>query len=145
MQHNTFEYAIIRSIIVILINFFVLNWLIKLDKCKCADIDEGLYLKEWFVIIIIFNIIKLFYTFIYGIDKNEINIFLLFNLIIIIVNIVMIIRLLIYIDKLKKIKCNCGMSIQQNIIYYWYIISLSIVLLLILIILSIYLILFIRK
>lgn len=145
MQHNTFEYAIIRSIIVILINFFVLNWLIKLDKCKCADIDEGLYLKEWFVIIIIFNIIKLFYTFIYGIDKNEINIFLLFNLIIIIVNIVMIIRLLIYIDKLKKIKCNCGMSIQQNIIYYWYIISLSIALLLILIILSIYLILFIRK
>lgn len=145
MQRNTFEYAIIRSIIVILINFFVLNWLIKLDKCKCADIDEGLYLKEWFVIIIIFNIIKLFYTFIYGIDKNEINIFLLFNLIIIIVNIVMIIRLLIYIDKLKKIKCNCGMSIQQNIIYYWYIISLSIVLLLILIILSIYLILFIRK
>lgn len=140
MQHNTFEYAIIRSIIVILINFFVLNWLIKLDKCKCADIDEGLYLKEWFVIIIIFNIIKLFYTFIYGIDKNEINIFLLFNLIIIIVNIVMIIRLLIYIDKLKKIKCNCGMSIQQNIIYYWYIISLSIALLLILIILSIYLI-----
>ena len=120
MQRNTFEYAIIRSIIVILINFFVLNWLIKLDKCKCADIDEGLYLKEWFVIIIIFNIIKLFYTFIYGIDKNEINIFLLFNLIIIIVNIVMIIRLLIYIDKLKKIKCNCGMSIQQNIIYYWY-------------------------
>lgn len=145
MQRNTFEYAIIRSIIVILINFFVLNWLIKLDKCKCADIDEGLYLKEWFVIIIIFNIIKLFYTFIYGIDKNEINIFLLFNLIIIIVNIVMIIRLLIYIDKLKKIKCNCGMSIQQNIIYYWYIISLSIALLLILIILSIYLILFIRK
>ena len=133
MQNNIFELVIILRIIILLINFFVLNWLIKLDKCKCSNIDEGLYLKEWFVIIIILNIIKLFYIFIYGVNiNNGINISSLFNVIIVIINIIMIIRLLIYIDKLKKLNCNCGMSIQQNIIYYWYIVFLSIILLLLL-------------
>ena len=133
MQNNIFELVIILRIIILLINFFVLNWLIKLDKCKCSNIDDGLYLKEWFVIIIILNIIKLFYIFIYGVNiNNGINISSLFNVIIVIINISMIIRLLIYIDKLKKLNCNCGMSIQQNIIYYWYIVFLSIILLLLL-------------
>jgi hypothetical protein len=145
MQNNKIEYLIILRIIIILINFFVLNWLIKLDKCKCADINDGLYLKEWFVFIIILNIIKIFYIFIYGTDNNQMTIFLLFNIIIIIVNFIMIIRLLIYIYKLKQLKCDCNMSIQQNIIYYWYIILLSIILLLILLIASGYLILLIKK
>ena len=47
----------------------------------------------------------------------------------------MIVRLLIYIDKLKKMDCNCGSSKQQNIIYYWYIIIFSLLLFVILTIL----------
>jgi len=134
MEYNIFELIIILRIIILLINFFVLNWLIKLDKCKCSNINEGLYLKEWFVFIIILNIIKIFYIFIYGITNNNDNNneILLFNIIIVIINIIMIIRLLIYINKLKELKCDCGMSIQQNIIYYWYIVFLSFILLLLL-------------
>ena len=44
----------------------------------------------------------------------------------------MTIRLVIFIHKLKEIKCNCGMSVQENIIYYWYIVLFSIALFLIL-------------
>lgn len=127
MEYNIFELIIILRIIILLINFFVLNWLIKLDKCKCSNINEGLYLKEWFVFIIILNIIKLFYIFIYGITNNNDNNneILLFNIIIVIINIIMIIRLLIYINKLKEIKCDCGLSKLENFIYYWYIIVFS--------------------
>ena len=30
----------------------------------------------------------------------------------------MIVRLLIYINKLKKNNCDCGMTTQENIIYF---------------------------
>ena len=46
--------------------------------------------------------------------------------IIAIISFVMIVRLLIYIDKLKKIKCNCGLNTQQNIIYYYWIVIYSV-------------------
>jgi hypothetical protein len=39
----------------------------------------------------------------------------------------MIIRLLIYIHKLKEIKCDCGLTMQENIIYYYFIIIFSII------------------
>ena len=32
----------------------------------------------------------------------------------------MIVRLLIYINKLKKNNCDCRMTTQENIIYYYY-------------------------
>jgi hypothetical protein len=54
------------------------------------------------------------------------------NIIIIIIEFIMIIRLLLYIHKLKEIKCNCDMAIEQNIIYYYYIVIFSIFLLFIL-------------
>jgi hypothetical protein len=53
-------------------------------------------------------------------------------LIISIINLAMTIRLVIFIHKLKKIKCDCGMSVQENIIYYWYIVLFSIALFVIL-------------
>lgn len=121
-------------IIVIALNIFILNWLLKVHKCKCANIKEALYLKEWYMFLITTNIIS-FIIIIFDISINNLNLiyFIAFiSLILTIVSFVMIIRLLIYISKLKKNNCDCGMTTQENIIYYWYIVIFSILLFIIL-------------
>jgi hypothetical protein len=61
------------------ISYYILSLLINFNKCKCANIDEGLYLKEWFV----FSIISQIIIIIYFISNN--NKILLFISIIIII------------------------------------------------------------
>ena len=133
---QSFGYTFFLNSLIIIFNFFVLNWITRIDKCTCTHIPEKRFLKEWFIIIIILNIINLCYLMIYGneIKINEINMNYLYiriflSLILAIINIVMLIRLLIYIHKLKKINCHCGMKMQENVIYYWYITMFSILLL----------------
>jgi hypothetical protein len=112
------------------LNIFILNWLLTVLKCKCANIKEALYLKEWFIFLIVNNIITFIIT-LFNIQINNLNLryFISYiSIILIIVSFIMIVRLLIYISKLKKNNCNCGMSLQQNIIYYWFIIGYSIIL-----------------
>jgi hypothetical protein len=50
------------------------------------------------------------------------------SIIVSIIGFIMIVRLLLYIDKLKQIKCDCGMTKEQNIIYYYFIVIYSILL-----------------
>jgi hypothetical protein len=138
---RSFIFIFVLSIIGLIIKFIVLDWLNKNQKCQCTDIPEAKYLKIWFTISIILSIISLFYLIFIGHD--DINIFLFFKIFIQIINIVMIIRLLIYIDKLKKIKCHCEMAKRQNFIFYWYIVMLSFILLLILILIIILILLLI--
>ena len=136
-----FLFIFFLSILGLIIKLIVLDWLNKNQRCVCTDIPEAKYLKIWFTISIIISIISLFYLIFIGHD--DINILLFIKLFTQIINIVMIIRLLIYIHKLKKIKCDCGMSKQQNFIYYWYIFMLSIMLLLILILIIVLILLLI--
>lgn len=121
-------YNIFMIFIVLIINFFILYCLIKIQKCKCANIKESFYLKEWYIFKVIYLLIYLLsYSF-----YNKSEIFMYINIIIVIIEFIMIIRLLLYIHKLKKLKCHCKMSIEQNIIYYYYIVIFSIFLLFIL-------------
>jgi uncharacterized membrane protein len=48
------------------------------------------------------------------------------NIIIGIINIVMIIRLFIYLRKLRETKCNCGTLREVNILYYYLIVLFSV-------------------
>ncbi len=64
----------------------------------------------------------------YETDIDEYPTFIKFlGVIFSIVNIVMIVRLFIYIRKLKEIKCDCGLSPEENIIYYYLIILFSLI------------------
>ncbi len=65
-------------------------------------------------------------------DSEQPLAFFVISLIISLITFIMIVRLVIYIHKLKEIKCDCGMTTQQNIIYYWYIVVFSIILFVIL-------------
>jgi hypothetical protein len=113
------------------ITFFILNWLIKVDKCKCANIEEAKYLKEWYMFLIVYQILFGIYM-LATYDSEQPSAFFVISLIINLITFVMIVRLVIYIHKLKEIKCNCGMTLQENIIYYWFIVFFSIILFIIL-------------
>jgi hypothetical protein len=129
----------------LVISFFILNWLTKVNKCKCANIKESRYLKEWFTFLIFWQIILAIYFIISGEYTYNSPAIFITNLIIMLINLAMTIRLVIFIHKLKEIKCNCGMSLQENIIYYWYIIGFSILLFLILLALLGFLISFVNR
>jgi hypothetical protein len=112
--------AIISAIILIFINY----WLNTTDKCDCTkNIPEKKYLKEWFTFMIIYLIIQ----FIIVIVNNSIPIiFVILGFPITIINLVMYIRLFIYIRKLREIDCKCGSSLKRNIIYYYLIVAFTI-------------------
>jgi len=142
---NSYTFGLFMIILGLVISFFILNWLTKVNKCKCANIKESRYLKEWFTFLIFYQIIVAIYFIISGeYTYNSPAIFII-NLIITIINLIMTIRLVIFIHKLKKIKCDCGMSVQENIIYYWYIIGFSILLFTILLTLLSFLISFANR
>ena len=124
----------------IIITLLILYWLFKIDKCLCTHIPEGKYLKEWFIFDIIFSIIFFgYFLMTNNLNSNYTNVLLFVAIIITIINIIMIIRLLIFIHKLKEIKCNCGLSTLENFIYYWYIVGFSFILFMILFALLYYL------
>ena len=58
---------------------------------------------------------------------STLRILIIIPVIIAIINIIMLIRLFIYIRKIKELNCNCGYLKQQNIIYYYLIIIFSII------------------
>ena len=123
--------GIILSVLAIGISFFILDWLTKVHKCKCANIEEGLYLKEWYMFLIVYQILFSIYMIAYN-DFEPSGVLYMISTIISLIAFVMIVRLLIYIHKLKEIKCDCGMSVRENIIYYTYIVGYSILLFIIL-------------
>jgi len=120
--------SIIMSILFLIMSLFILNWLNKIGKCKCTDIPERKFLPEWFIFIIIWSIFMLILFIAYETDIDEYPTFIKFlGVIFSIVNIVMIVRLFIYIRKLKEMKCDCGLSPEENIIYYYLIILFSLI------------------
>ena len=121
---------IINSIIVIIILAFIIYWLNKIKACVCASkIAEKKYLKEWFIIQIILIIIYMMIIIITNGDlsKSTINSMAIFYIIITIIDLIMLIRLFIYIKKIRELKCNCGMLETQNYIYNYLIFVFSIV------------------
>ncbi len=124
---DTYQYRfqLVWIIFGLIVTFFILDWLNKVsnkNKCQCANINEGYLLKEWFMFLIIYQI---FVAIIFIINGST-AILAPLTIIIAIIIFVMIVRLLIYIDKLKKIKCDCGFNTQQNIIYYYWIVIYSV-------------------
>ena len=127
-QTGSTGYMLLVIIFGLIVSIFVLNWLVKVHRCKCANIEEGLYLKEWFMFFIAYQIIMaLFFLFNGNVNESS-GILGFISIIVSIIGFIMIVRLLLYIDKLKQIKCDCGMTKEQNIIYYYFIVIYSILL-----------------
>jgi len=149
LETETYPFSVQLIIIIasLLINYFILDWLIKvnnINKCQCANIDEGYLLKEWFMFLIGYQIFVALILIINGSLAIIMPLSIIMS-IISIITFVMIIRLIIYIHKLRKINCDCGFNKQQNLIYYWYIVGFSILLFLILFALLVLIVSYINK
>jgi hypothetical protein len=127
-QSGLTGYMLLVIIFGLIVSIFVLNWLIKVHRCKCANIEEGLYLKEWFMFFIAYQIIMALFFLFNGNVNEPSGVIGFISIIISILGFIMVVRLLLYIDKLKQIKCDCGMTKEQNIIYYYFIVVYSIAL-----------------
>ena len=115
-----------------LINLFIVNTINNIEKnieCKCANNSKKDYLKEWFIFLIFFNTFYLIFFFIsnyecYDIYAKE-NMNLIFIFLMIIIQIIMLIRLFIYMRWLKN-ECKCSYGTEEKIIY-WYLLILFII------------------
>jgi hypothetical protein len=98
----------------------ILDWLNKIALCKCSNIPEGMFLREWWVFLIIWKIFYLILFIAYEADVNQFPTFInIVSLTIGVITIIMIVRLFMYIRKLRDMNCDCGLSPEQNIIYYY--------------------------
>jgi hydrogenase-4 membrane subunit HyfE len=118
-------FHIIGLIIAVVIHIFIINWLNKMNSCKCSSsFPEKKYLYEWFTIMIIWLII---YNIIFISTNGNISMPLMaLNAIFGLINLAMVIRLFIYLRKLRETKCNCGTLRELNTIYYYLIFIFSI-------------------
>lgn len=123
----------IGFVIQIIFNFFVIFTLYKLEEshCDCSNIPEKRFIKEWFMIyFVIFLIIILSFMF-SGVEcwKTfiESSSFSVIYFILGLINIIMLIRLFIYIRILKN-NCDCGYGKKEKFLYWYLLIIFSMIL-----------------
>jgi hypothetical protein len=119
-------FSIVMHIFTLIVVTFILNWLNKIKACKCTNIPERKFLPEWFSFLTIWVIISLGVYIAYSANPAEYpTIVIALAMIVGFINLVMIIRLFIYIRRLRDINCDCGLSQEENIIYYYLIIAFA--------------------
>ena len=129
----------ILIVIKIILNIFIINSLYKIDKnkdCNCGNNSRNVYLKEWLIFIIIFDIYLIMFFIIsnnecyykYITDIYNTDVLKIYMTIITIISLIMFIRLFLYIRWLRN-ECKCSYGIEEKIIYWILIIKMVIYLL----------------
>ncbi len=138
IPHQMPNYSYIFIVVALLFYIYMLNWLNNIDKCSCSHIPEGRYLKEWFVFMIIVDIVWLFLVIAFGLNNIYVQTLAGFLIITSVITFIFIVRTVLYIRKLKKNKCLCGSRFQRESIYDVLLIYLSIVSILLIILLVLF-------
>lgn len=122
----------ISYVIGIFINLIIINTLTTIEKridCVCANNSKKDFLKEWFIFILFFNTFFLIFFLLSNYECYEIYakdyMNYVFAFFLIIIQIIMFIRLFIYINWLKN-ECKCSYHLQEQIIY-WYLIIIFVI------------------
>jgi len=128
-SNNTFYLSLTITIILFILIIVSLNNLEK-SKCKCSDIPEKRFLKEWFIFNIIIQSLLVFF-FLIGSEPcytRFINNNYLYPLILLIgfINLIMLIRLILYIRILRE-KCPCGYGNLEKFLFWYLVIIFSII------------------
>jgi len=122
----------------IIFNLLIIISIINIEKinCNCANIGEKKFIKEWFIFNIIFNLtLLLFFIFsnkkcYHYMFKNTL-LYVITN-VIFFISIVMIIRMLVYLNILRK-GCECGYGNLEKFLFWYLAIIISLLILLIII------------
>jgi len=127
----------ISLIIGIILNIIIIKALDEINNnttCKCDKIkNKGKYLKEWFIFLIIYELCIFFIFLISGECFeiiNKYNMLIILGTIVSIINIIMLIRLYLYINSIRK-ECSCSYGKTQKFIYWYLLILFSIFVILI--------------
>jgi hypothetical protein len=129
-QNMIYYISLIISIILELIIIKGLDEIYNNTACKCDKIkNKGKYLKEWFIFMIIYKL-SIFFMFLISGEEcfdtiNKYNIIIIFGTIVSIINIIMLVRLFIYINSIRK-DCSCSYGTTQKFIYWYLLILFSI-------------------
>jgi len=128
-SQKSFYLSLTLSIILNILIIISLNNLEK-SKCKCSDIPEKSFLKEWFIFNIIVQSLLIFF-FLIGNEScytRFINNYYLYPLTLLIgfINFIMLIRLILYIRILRE-KCPCGYGNLEKFLFWYLIIIFSII------------------
>ncbi len=127
-SYNNSFFAIFELITIIII--IVSLYKIENDlSCNCANNPLKKGLKNWFIFLIIYNIIFFFAVVFSLLYHNDYLILTLMtiHIIIFIITLVMFVRLFIYIKYLKD-NCSCAYNGKEKYIYYYLIIYFSLIL-----------------
>jgi hypothetical protein len=139
------KYIYVLFTVSIILNLLIIISLINIEKinCNCANIPEKKFIKEWFIFNIIFNITFILF-FIFSNKKcyhymfKNTFLYVITN-VIFFITMVMIIRMLVYLNILRK-GCECGFGNLEKFLF-WYL-AIIISLLIFLIVIGIIIILF---
>ena len=126
----------ILIVIKIILNMFIINSLYKIDKnkdCKCGNNSRNVYLKEWLIFMIIFDIYLIMFFILsnnfcydhYITDIYNTDVLKFYMSILTIISLIMFIRLFLYIRWLRN-ECKCSYGIEEKIIYWILIIKMVI-------------------
>ena len=120
----------------IITNLFIINSLYKIDKnkdCKCGNNSKNVYLKEWLIFIILFDIYLMMFFIIsnsncydhYITDIYNTDYLSFYMSLLTIISLIMFIRLFLYIRWLRN-ECKCSYGTEEKIIYWILIIKMVI-------------------
>jgi hypothetical protein len=128
-------FIVILYIVLISINYMALMWIQKLDEinCECSKSWMHTYIKyflyTYFIIMAIAIMINL-YLFLSETSPAQSDVFKMFGYVLMVFNIFGIANVviaLIYIDKLKRINCECSEDVKREIYWYYNIIMASLI------------------
>lgn len=118
-------FGIVLDLILILTPPIIgLIWILKLkrEKCLCSENWMREYINYYYIFIIVYSILMIIFTLIYGrLFNKKVPIIYIF---LILFNIISYFIIVYYIDMLKYNKCKCSESIKRDILYVWHIIQI---------------------
>jgi hypothetical protein len=129
--NSFFEFIYLIIIILIIVS---LNEIDK-SKCECGKMNRR-FIKEWFIFLLIFKIFFIF-VFLMVIALSPFRIealggimifFFLIYLIIGFTTFVMEIRLLLYLNEMRKM-CDCAFKTKEQILFWFYVIYFALIIL----------------
>lgn len=115
----------------ILFNILIIVSLVNVEKinCDCANIPDKRFLKEWFIFNLIFNVLIITFfilsnnaCYVYIFDNTFVY---LLTSVVYLITFIMLVRLLVYLNIMRK-KCECGYGNLQAFLFWYFIIIFSI-------------------
>ena len=142
LKSSSLLFSIISGVLALIINFFAIIWIYKLENidCKCSNNWMRLYIKYYLLLIIpvisttlLINVYLYFNNLVYSDITNSLFTFYrLFASFVTIIGLINIFISIIFINRLKEINCECSEDIKREVYYIYNIVLASLICIIIL-------------